>query len=106
MANEETKALISGEDIKNIEEFFSHFRIEVPSYLKEQLDIFKADPGAYTADKQAMLKAELAHTIVSSDHELMTDGVFSNICLKCDKEWFETQFNRDLESELSEPKKS
>jgi len=104
MSNEENATLVSGEDIKNIEEFFSHFRIPVPDYLQEQLEVFKADPNTYTMDKQKMLKSELAHAIVSSDHELMNDGVFANICQKCDKEWFETQFDRDLEDGLSETK--
>ena len=101
MTDNTNKVVISAEDIKNIEEFFNHFKIEIPTYLSDQLDIFKAAPSEYTLDKQKKLKAELAHAIVTTDHELMKDGVFSNIVSNCDKEWFDTQFNRDFEGELS-----
>ena len=105
MSKEPNKVVISSEDIKNIEEFFNHFRIPIPTYLQEQLNTYKTAPDEYTLDNQKTLKSELAHAIVSSDHELLKDGVFDNIISNCDKEWFETQFNRDLENELSEPKK-
>lgn len=105
MSNDLTKIVISAEDIKNIEEFFNHFRIEIPDFLQKQLDVFNNNPNAYTLDDQKLLRAELAHAIVSSDHELMKDGVFSNIVANCDKEWFDTQFNRDFESDLTDLEK-
>ena len=102
MITDPTKVVVSAEDIKNIEEFFSHFRIDIPAYLQTQLDVYRAAPDEYTLDKQKLLRAELAHAIVSSDHELMKDGVFTNIVENCDKEWFDAQFNRDFEGDLSD----
>jgi len=102
--NEETsnKVVINQEDIKNIEDFFNHFRIEIPEFLSKELQVFKDNPAEYNYDKQCKLKSELAHTIVSSDHELFKDELFKNVLGNCNKEWFETQFNRDLESTFTE----
>ena len=96
-----TKVVVGPEDIKNIEEFFGHFRIPIPEALQTQINSFKKDPSNYTLDQQKLLRAEVAHAIVSSDHELMKDGVFDNITNNCDKEWFETQFQRDMEDAFS-----
>ena len=99
---EEKKVVVNQEDIQNIEDFFKHFRIPIPNYLQQQIDVFKQDPNNYTYDKQCVLKSELAHAISESDHELFKDELFSNVIKNCAKEWYDTQFNRDLESALSE----
>jgi predicted methyltransferase len=96
-----TKVVVGAEDIKNIEEFFSHFRMPMPEALQAQINVFKKDPTAYTLDQQKLLRVEVAHAIVSSDHELMKDGVFDNITNNCDKEWFESQFQKDMEEVFS-----
>ena len=100
--NDPTKVVVGPEDIKNIEEFFGHFRIPVPEGLQTQIDAYKKDPSNYTLDQQKLLRVEVAHAIVSSDHELMKDDVFDNITNNCDKEWFESQFQRDMEDAFSE----
>jgi hypothetical protein len=102
MHDSEQKVVVGNEDIKNIEEFFDHFHIPIPQYLRDELDKFKNNPGAYTVDMQKKLKTELAHAVVSSDHELLKDEVFGRIINNCDKEWFDTQFNRDLEDALTD----
>ena len=100
MSEEKEKVVINSEDIKNIEDFFNHFRIPIPPFLQEQLDVFKQDPEGYTVEKQLRLKAELAHAMVESDHELLKDDLFKPVIQNCEKEWFETQFQRDFEGAL------
>lgn len=103
---EVNKVVINQEDIKNVEDFFNHFRIEIPKFLQAELDVFKDDPESYNLDKQAKLKSELAHAIVSSDHELFKDDLFVNVMKNCNKEWYDTQFDRDINDVFSsdEPK--
>lgn len=98
MSEEQNKVVITSEDIKNIEDFFSHFRMDMPDYLREQLDVFKNNPEAYTIDNQLALKSELAHALVESDHELLKDDLFKDVIDNCSKEWFDTQFQRDFEN--------
>lgn len=104
MQEETNKVVINQEDIKNIEDFFNHFRIEIPSYLQTELEVFKNDPNNYTYDKQCKLKTELAHAIVSSDHELFKDDLFANVIKNCNKEWFDAQFDRDLVDTFTDDK--
>jgi hypothetical protein len=104
--NEEgNKVVINEEDIKNIEDFFNHFRIDIPDFLKSELDTYRSSPDTYGIDNQEKLKAELAHAIVASDHELFKDKLFENVVKNCTKCWFDTQFDRDLESGLSDNEK-
>jgi len=98
---EDNKVLINQEDIKNIEDFFNHFRIEIPNFLQAELDVFKNNPDEYNLDKQAKLKSELGHAIISSDHELFKDDLFVNVMKNCNKEWFDTQFDRDINNTFS-----
>ena len=103
MSDETTnKVVINQEDIKNIEDFFNHFRIPIPTFLKSELDVFRNSPDDYSYDKQCKLKSELAHAIVDSDHELFKDDLFKNVIKNCNKEWFDTQFDRDLETTFTE----
>lgn len=99
---EERRVVVNQEDVKNIEDFFNHFRIPIPDFLKTQLDKFKNSPESYTYDDQCLLKTELARAIASSDHELFKDELFTNVLNNCSKEWYDAQFNRDLEEALSD----
>lgn len=98
------KVVMTPDDIKNIEEFFGHFKIKVPVHLQKVLDKFKGNPTGFTFDDQCQLRAFIAHTMVSSDHPLLTDKVFGNIRANCDKAWFEAQFDMDVEEVFTEGK--
>lgn len=91
------KVVMTADDIKNITEFFSHFKIPIPDPLQKMLNKFNESPGTFTFDDQIRLRAYIAHTMVSSDHPLLTDKVFGNIRANCDKAWYEAQFEMDAE---------
>ena len=96
------KVVMTADDIKNIEEFFNHFKIKMSVGLTKSIEGFKMNPAGFTFDDQIKLRAYLAHNIVASDHPLITDKVFGNIRANCDKAWFDTQFDMDLEDALIE----
>ena len=99
----ERKVVITADDIKNIAEFFSHFKIKMSVGLIKSIEDFNSNPTGFTFDDQIKLRAYLAHSIVISDHPLITDKVFNNIRTNCDRVWFDTQFDLDSQ-ELFEGK--
>jgi hypothetical protein len=101
---EKKKVVITSEDVKNTEEFFSHFKMEMPPNVAKSLEKFKADPKAFTFEDQRALRGHLAHAVITIDHPLVKDDVFKNIRAKCEKAWFDYSFEQDLEKELSEKK--
>lgn len=102
MQSDEKKAILSIEDINNVEEFFRHFSIPIPKYLQDQIDIYKANLSSYSLENQERFKAELSRAIIESDHELLQDDIFSNIKHFCDEVWYNAQFERDLEEVLTD----
>jgi hypothetical protein len=99
------KVVMTAEDIKNIRDFFTHFKIEIPKPLQSILEVFEKDISKVTFDDQIKLRAFIAHTIVDSKHPLLTDKVFENIRKNCDAAWYDAQFDLDLEEVLTEEKK-
>lgn len=97
---EKKKVVITNEDVKNTEEFFNHFKMPMPADVAASLNKFKADPKAFTFEDQRALRGHLAHAVITIDHPLVKDDVFKNIRAKCEKAWFDFQFEKDLEKEL------
>lgn len=98
------KVVVTNDDVKNIEEFFNHFKIEMPDSLKQVIEKFKDTPDSFSFDDQIKLRSFLAHTICSSTHPLLTDKVFDNIRKNCERAWFDAQFDFDVEDVFSEPR--
>jgi hypothetical protein len=101
VANDGSKVTITPDDVKHLENFFDFFKIPVPTRLQRVVDKLKADPNNFTIETQRELKIELAHAVASSEHELLKDGLFKNVMANCNKEWYEAQFERDVEDILS-----
>lgn len=101
MYEEERKVTISKEDAANIVKFFEHFNIPIPAPLQAQINRFNDNPDSYTPKEQDKLKIELAHAIITCDHELLKDEIFQTLNVNSDKEWFEAQFDRDVEEVFS-----
>jgi hypothetical protein len=98
------KVVLTADDVKNITEFFDHFKIEMPATLAACITQFKADPAKFTFEDQKRIRAYLAHAVTTVDHPLIKDNVFANIRTKCDRAYYEAQFDLDLEVILKEPK--
>lgn len=100
--NSSEKVVLRSEDIRNVMEFFNHFRIPIPKDLQDQIDAYVKNPNSYTLQQQNQFKAQLSRAVLESDHELLQDDIFNNIKGFCDKEWYNAQFEKDLEEALSE----
>ena len=101
---EKRQVVITADDVKNVNDFFTHFKIEMPVNLRSSIDTFTKDPTSFTFEDQCKLRAFLAHAVTSVDHVLLKDQVFATIRAKCEKTWFEANFDMDLEKVLTEPK--
>jgi len=101
---EKKKVVMTADDFKNVEEFFTHFKIEMPEVLNERIVSYKKDPREFSFDDQKLFRAFIAHAMNTVDHPLVKDDVFKNIRAKCEAAWYSAQFDLDLEQMLKEPK--
>ena len=101
---EKRVVVLTPEDIKNVEDFFTHFKLQPPELLQQMLDKFRKDPKSMTFEDQKIFRAAIAMSMTSIDHPLVKDSVFNSIRAKCDKAYFDAQFDMDIEKALREPK--
>ena len=97
-----TEIVVNKEDIENLENLYTHFRIQMPSDLKEQIEIFNSDPSNYSVAAQNDLRVALCKCLISSNHELFTDELFNEVIENAEKIVFNADFKNDLEEVLSE----
>lgn len=102
---EKKQVVLTADDFKNAEEFFTHFKIEMPEAIAQRIAAYKQDPASFSFEDQKKFRAYIAHSMITIDHPLVKDEVFKNIRAKCEAVWYESQFDMDLEKILSEPKK-
>ena len=109
MSNDPNKPLetivVQEEDFTNVENFYKHFNISMPSSLSEEIANFRKNPSSYSLDQQQKFKEELCRAICSSDHELLTDDLFKVVVDNCKDVWFNAQFDRDIEETFSDEDK-
>lgn len=98
------EVVTSKDDIDNIENFHSHFGIPIPKGLQEQIDIWKANPESYTWQNQEDLRVEVSNSIITCEHDVMKNDVWKGIKVNCDETYYNAQFDKDLESVLTEDK--
>jgi hypothetical protein len=102
---EKRVVVLTPEDVKNVEDFFTHFKLQTPPLMQQMLNKFKnADPKTLTFEDQKLFRAALAMSMNTVDHPLVKDQAFANIRSKCEKAWFDAQFDMDIEAVLREPK--
>lgn len=99
--NASKEVTLGAQDVENVEVFFKHYGIEIPQYLQEQIDLFKS-VEKYTIDMQEGFRNQLARALVSVKNPIMEDELFKGVISKCDKVWFDAQFDSDVEEVLSE----
>ena len=98
---ESKKVVLTADDFRNVTEFFTHFKIEMPTQLASCIAAYNKDPAAFTFEDQKLFRAYLAMSINVVDHPLVKDDVFKNIRAKCDKAWYDAQFDSDITTLLS-----
>jgi hypothetical protein len=103
---EAQKVVMTADDFKNIEEFFTHFKIPMPELLTAVIAEYRANPGKFEFDDQRKLRVALAHAVITAEHPLLKDDVFKNIRANCDKAFYDGQFQYDLENILVRNKTS
>lgn len=98
--------VLTVEDIKNVEDFFTHFKLKSSDLINEIVAKMKADPKSITFEDQKYFRAAIAHAMNTIDHPLVKDQAFASIRAKCEKVWFDAQFDMDIDRILREPKES
>ena len=93
----EEEVVISEEDIKNVNDYFEHFSIDMPTKLAESLKRFKANP---TLKNQKYFKLQMCNTIKGSKHESFQDEMFAPVKVTAEKARYELQFEFDVDDEL------
>lgn len=103
---EKRLVVVNMDDIRNIEEFFTHFEIPMDAGLVAVSAKFRDDPTNFTFEDQALLRTYVAKSIAASDHKLLTNDIFKDIVSNCKTAAFDGQFELDLQSMLTEEDKS
>lgn len=100
---EDQKELVmSKDDLDNIENFFSHFEMEMPKDLRNQLDAWKHDPDNFTVEKEKALTNAVAEALVKSKHKIFEADVWKGILSNASETYYNAQFDKDLEEVLTE----
>jgi hypothetical protein len=95
----ESKTLVTMEDVKNVRDFFDHFKIEMPQYLTDHL---AAMENAENIDEKLHdeMRVQVARAIAESEHEIFKDQLFEEVIPNCQKAWFDRQFSEDFEEAM------
>lgn len=96
--------VLTAEDIKNVDDFFTHFKLKAPELILNLVEKMKKDPKSITFEDQKHFRAAIAYAMNTIDHPLVKDNAFQNIRTKCDKAWYDAQFEMDIEKVLREGK--
>lgn len=94
MDTEEVK--ITKEDVRNTENFFNHFEIEIPDYLKKILHTIR-ESDSITPSMQKEMRIGLSKALVESDSLLLKDELFKEVMPNCQKIDFDASFEKDFE---------
>lgn len=94
----EQKMYLSGEDVKNIRDFYDHFEIPMPDHLKTALANFESDQSY--ANQEA-LKLATCLAINESTHEVFTDEMFANIRADTASIAFDMSFEQGMQDILT-----
>jgi len=76
---EKREMVLSHDDLVNLRDFYSHFKIEEPQLLKETLDLCIPDSTKFDFEQQLRIRQGLANTIAYADHPLFKLEVFDEI---------------------------
>lgn len=94
----EKKIVITPEECKEVQDFWKHFKVDMPAPLKVAFDAFIADPSIVNQDA---VKLEICKAISESEHEAFKDEMFKKITEECANTAYLMQFDKDLEDTVS-----
>ena len=102
------KVVITADDIRLIEEFFTHFNdpaqqnlVMQPS-LQNEIQLFKSDPDKYTVADQTRLRAALCESFSKTTHQLLRDEALKPVMQATEEIYNEAKFYEELETALTE----
>jgi len=99
---ENKKVVLTDQDIKLVEDFYSSFKIPMSGELEDIIKTFKTKGEKFTVRDQELFRIAIAGSILYTDHPLFNSDIFTkNIKESCEAELFESRFNLDVEEELS-----
>lgn len=94
----EKKIVITPEECKEVQDFWKHFKVDMPQQLKTAFDAFIADPSIVNQDA---VKLEICKAISESQHEAFKDEMFKKITEECSNTAYLMQFDKDLEDTVT-----
>jgi len=101
------------EDCKNVRDFFSHFKIDVPNYLHDAIAAYEAALDANKnskeqrnqdrtlLDAQNLFRISLCRAMVESDHPLFKDELFKTVINNSDQVVFTANFDKQISDALT-----
>lgn len=92
-----TKVLINAEDCTRAMEFWTHFDIPMPDYLRVAFQKFKENE---TFENQQDLRLKVAEAIGYTEHAAFHDEMFVEIVQECKDVRYDMQFDKCLEEHL------
>ena len=101
---EKQVVVLTAEDVKNVKDFFTHFKLKAPDMVTNLIEKMEKDPKSITFEDQKRFRAAIAYAMNTIDHPLVKDNAFANIRAKCEKAWFDAKFEMDIDEVLREPK--
>lgn len=98
--------VISQDDIRNLRDFFTHFKVEVCPELEDVLKRWESkEKNALTPQDQEDLRVAICVNMMKSNHKMFKDELFAPILKNSEKIVFDATFKSELEDQLSKEKK-
>ena len=94
-----TEVVINKDDARNVRDFFKHFNIKVPENLEQVCDRIEKLPEITFPD-QHDFKIALCEAMVTSDHAMFKDELFSEVIKNAEREVFNFCFKKEVEEVL------
>ena len=95
------EVVLNRDDIKNLRDFFSHFKIEMVPELDAVLTRWEKNPESVTPEVQEELKVALCSNMLISNHKMFSDELFEPILDNSRKIVYDATFKKELENQLA-----
>ena len=100
MQEKKPEMILETKDVEVITRFFDHFKIEIPTYLKEANEAFTNQPNL---DTETTLKLALTKAVVEKKEEIENlDELFVPVVKACGEMAYNLQFDKDLEDVIGQ----
>jgi len=100
------EVVLNNDDIKNLREFFVHFKVEIIPELEEVLTRWESKREKVTPQDQEDLKVALCANMLASEHQMFKDELFKPILENSSKIVYDATFEREIKNQLAETEES